>query len=255
MAQLSAPLLDDLRASAERNPLDVRARLRLAAALREAGRLEEATEEYLWLWKNMAQLEPAMATARGSLVLSEIHVLVSRHAGARRRFEGLRDELRAAPSFQQEPRDWVLLNRALGDDERSLEWWESIKNAPARRQALGHAGAMYIEHFLIGRERWADLGRLHPEPAAELEQRGQMLLRQVSMMEGMQPEMRDAMVEGLRKHFRTTAGQFVKGLRAAGREDDARRVSEIAVSLDPSSEMRSAVEKARRRGGLRAARN
>jgi len=53
--------------------------------------------------------------------------------------------------------------------------------------------------------------------------------------------MDDAVLASLRQHFRATAAQFMKGLRAARRWERARRLHEVAVALDASPEMRAAV--------------
>lgn len=236
--------LDGLLALVKANPSDMSLRLRLAGAMLETGRLEEATEEYAWLWKNMVQVEPAMVGVRGSFLISQIFDLVTRHDGARRRFEATRDELQSSPSFQEDPVDWVLLNQALGDEERTLSWVDSIKDAPALRRVLGRA-AVHVERLLIANERWADFGRLYPEAAEEFERRGKMLLVPPPIVQDPDAEMREAMLASLQQHVRTMAGQFMKGLHAAGRDDEARRVFTIATSLDPGPEMRSAVERER----------
>jgi hypothetical protein len=178
---------------------------------------------------------------RASFMVRELQDLVARHARARRRFEALRDALQPPPSLQGDPEDWVLLNKALGEDDRTLRWFDTVKDDSERQEAIGHV-AIHLERILVERERWADFGRLHPEPAAEFEGRAQVCLQHRPVKEGALAEMRDAMLASMQQHVRAMAAQFVKGLRAAGREDDARRVREIALSLDQSSEMRAAVD-------------
>jgi thioredoxin 1 len=59
--------LDRLQRSVVDPERDVRGRMALARALVQAGRKEEAKEELVWLWQNMARVETAMSGVRLSL--------------------------------------------------------------------------------------------------------------------------------------------------------------------------------------------
>lgn len=56
--------LDRARQDAASRPTDIRARMELAAKLADAGRLDDATAEYVWLWEHMLEHDPALHGVR-----------------------------------------------------------------------------------------------------------------------------------------------------------------------------------------------
>ena len=149
----------------------VRARRDGAAALLRSGRYAEATNHYAWLWKNIPRVAPEMEGVRRSFLALEIDSLVRAWPQAAERFADLRDN--AALDATSDPRtvdawmDWVVLNSALGDDERTLSWFDTVKRDPSA-WAITFAVSRYLRRPLRLRNRWADLGRLYGDPLKEL---------------------------------------------------------------------------------------
>ena len=75
--------LDRVRKSLLNPSSDMRGRLTLARALLQAGRREEATDELVWLWQNIARVEPAMTGVRYSYLARDIRDPNESHAPAR----------------------------------------------------------------------------------------------------------------------------------------------------------------------------
>lgn len=68
----SETALAKLRVEAAQQPMGMMGRMNLARALANAGKLDEATEAYAWLWEHMLEHEAAMFGVRASFVLAEI---------------------------------------------------------------------------------------------------------------------------------------------------------------------------------------
>lgn len=127
----ASPSIDELRERSDEG--NVRARLDLARAMRDAGEYEEATDHFVWLWENMARVSPAMRVVRGSLMAHDMQRLVEQHPPAAERFRTLRDEtearLQPPPNMDHDVyQDWIALNRIAGDSDRTDAWLEEHIN-------------------------------------------------------------------------------------------------------------------------------
>lgn len=127
----ASPSIDELRERSDEG--DVRARLDLARALRDAGEYEEAADHFVWLWENMTRVNPAMRGVRGSFMASDMQRLAEQHPPAAERFRALRDEtearLQPPPNMDHDVyQDWVALNRIVGESDRTDAWLEAHIN-------------------------------------------------------------------------------------------------------------------------------
>jgi hypothetical protein len=163
--------LDKLQAEVAQQSTGMLGRMQLARALASAGKVDEATDAYVWLWEHMLEHEPAMFGVRASFMLAEIGDLCSRHASARAKFAALRDA--ALPRSQEaldsdsDPlMDWMLLNQALGEQERTLEWFGQSSFNGARVRC-DHLAAVSKSHVLTctGASRWTTCAT--PSPASD----------------------------------------------------------------------------------------
>ena len=226
---------------------DMRARNQAAKQLLQDHRYPEATEEFVWLWNNIDRVDPAMGGVRVSFMAGQIEKLVAAHGPARRPFEELRDAAGAAADAgrgsERQRRDWIVLNGILGDEDRTIGWFDRVKADPDAAPALARIARFLLEP-LKRRGRWADVGRLYAEPLEELA----LHYRAFETATGplMQKRLGDERFARLpdvnAKLFRTGAAELVASLRAAGRAADADAVRQEALRLDPSSEMRATLD-------------
>lgn len=233
--------LDALRAAAGEK--DLKGRFHLASALVLRGKFEEAQKEFLWLWQRAVEVEPEWVGVKYSYLLRELQMLVAQHAPSREAFAKLRDD--AAPRVAGDKAaltDFLALNSVLGDEDRTLAWWDGVKNAPPE----GVERAAHLLELLEEKERWADIGRLVRDPVGELRQEGDML-REV-MEQAPPAEMPKEMAEQLRAYMqqrlRVRAEVLCRSARAAGRTADALAVVAEARRLDGSKEMEEALSRA-----------
>jgi thioredoxin-like negative regulator of GroEL len=135
-------------------PDDASLRLDYARMLVAAGRLDEATSEYVWLWQRAREAAPVFAI--------DLWRVAGMHPPARAALAQLRDALApaSAPALE-DLRDWLLLNDILGEARRSLQWFEaSYASLPNQHEVAGLVERM-IGPLLIGALRWRDARALY----------------------------------------------------------------------------------------------
>ena len=216
-------------------------------------RYEDAMKGYVWLWNNIPGFPDAYEYGwmgvRQSYMLEPLGSLVGQHPPAHEVFRALRDaSSAAAPAFDLSdwfgPRvDWMLLNQILGQEDRTLEWFDGIKADPRYAAVIAHCARLLLQP-LEASHRWADVGLLFPEPLEALAE-----LHEFVTFGSPQPGAREsvtsaAVTRHLLDRFRAEVSVLYSGLRAAGRATDAKLVREEALRLDPSDEMRRSLEQA-----------
>jgi thiol-disulfide isomerase/thioredoxin len=243
--------LDRARAALTDPLRDIKGRLQLARMLLARGLLGEALEHYAWLWCHMHEVEPAYGGVRVSFLASDIQLLCQRLPEAGARFAALRDQAAAAAEGSgpagEARLDWTVLNGCLGEDERTVEWYDARKDDKASVPVPDEVVDRLLP-LLRERERWADAGRLLREPTQELRQLDELSREALAHLPADQEDMRDAMVAGIKHHLRDQATLLVRALRAAGRSADAEAAEREALRLDDSPEMRAALAQAAERG-------
>jgi hypothetical protein len=232
--------LDRVRKSVADPGSDMRGRLTLARTLLQTGRREEATEQLVWLWENIARIEPAMSGVRVSYLARDIGTLFESHPPARARFVQIRDELEALLNAggAASRLDWIVLNEMLNEREQTLAWFDGAKNDPGAATTIDHCAHRLID-LLVERERWVDIGRLYRDPAAVLTRHHQISAPPPGAT--VPPEMLVALREMMARSFRERAALLLRCLRAAGRLTEAEALEAEALRLDSSNEMMKAL--------------
>jgi thioredoxin 1 len=222
--------------------MDMQERLSNARQLMEDGELEKATAEYAWLWKNMTDREPAMRGVRVSFMAAEMERLADEHAPAKKVFTESRDALEARLKTEDKTfddlLDWIVLNRVVGDQDRTLAWFDRVKRDPDVGETFQRVGYM-VDDLLEKRGRWADLALLTPDAAGELARAQQM--RRLPAKPGMNAEMRKEMEGVHARMFRDKAAVLYVAMLAGGRDEDAAKVAAAAIKAEDTPEMRLAL--------------
>lgn len=225
--------------AAKETPDGVQARLDLAQALVNEGKHDEAADLYVWLWNNMTRISPSMVGVRLSFMKGEMEKLLEAHPGAKSKFAALRDSEECRlddPKGGGNRGDWIALNEMLGEDDRTLKWFDSVKaDRQTRIEAVKETGYS-LENVLLRHDRWADYGRLFPAPLQEVQKAVQMR----RMLMGLKVEGADEMKEHAVLRFRDSVGKLYAGLLAAGRVEQAKRVLETAEKEDAAPELKVA---------------
>jgi thiol-disulfide isomerase/thioredoxin len=227
--------LDRLR-GVEKN--DLSGRLELARAYLERGRDADAAGELMWLWDNALRVDPSWVGVRHSFLLQLMAVLAQRDAKARATFAAVRDAAAARLTDDFARRDWIALCSMLGEEAKVLEWFDRHR-AGFPREVL--ADDVHLRDLLVRAGRWADLGALVLDPAAELRE---FVESSEPMLASAPRDLVERVKAMLTQELRTRAANALRAARAAGRQEAAQAVLEEAKRLDPSPAMAEALEQA-----------
>jgi len=240
---------------------EMRKRLAAARELSKERRHDEATTEFVWLWENIDRIDPGMEGVRVSFMASNIRELVEKDETARARFAAIRDRAASLADVDLTTAklrfDWIVLNEILSEPERTLAWFDGVK-ADERYALVLDRCAHRLITLLKERGRFGDIGRLYRDPAATLveDHRARLPPPDITaepspdVPEKVRPHMRkilQMLLDDLPKQVIEDASFMVTCLLAAGRSVEADAVEREARRIDPSEEMRAALEKARGR--------
>lgn len=211
--------------------VDVRARLELAESLADNGKNREATEEFVWLWNNMVEHEPAMYGVRGSFMASDMQELAARSHDARAAFTKLRDEadarLKGDGRAWQDLYDWIKLNDVIGDRAATLAWIDRVKDDEAGRSSI-HRCLNDVQDILIENGRWELLGRVIKDPVGEF--KGDLAFMMYASPPSGTDEQKAHYEKWQRQHFAEEGAEWHAALLAAGRDDEAWKLADVIIS-------------------------
>jgi hypothetical protein len=133
--------------------------------------------------------------------------------------------------------DWIALNSIVGDQTRTLEWFDKVKT-DARWKPLFRLASAELESLLVVEKRWADIPMVHADPKEEIESFGEMmkLEERMSAREGIPPEQNLEMMETMRRVHRDRLARLYAGLLAADREAEANAFAGQAREVDGDKE-------------------
>lgn len=236
------------RAKDDPDRMGMQERLRLAQELSRAGEHQRATEEFLWLWENMTKREPAMVGVRGSFMANSMRELAAEHEPAREAFAKVRDEaeerLKGENKSWDDLDDWIVLNMIVGEEDKTLEWFDRIKGDPGAERTLRRF-AFRLENLLEERERWEDYVRLVGDPVKKVRTEHARIQMLDNMTMGDADEgQRQEILGFMWEHFRERTGVLHGACLAAGKPEDAEQVAAEGLKLDDTAEMRLALVRA-----------
>jgi len=215
----------------------VQARYRHAQQLMQARKLEEATEEFAWVWTNSREA-PGFGGVRVSFMASDMKQLAKSHDGARKRFAEMRDQLSRAIEAPKVDRDdfgdWIVLNEILEEQDATLKWIDRALAEPRLRPLIRNERR--IADLLIEQGRWADIGALSPDPVADMRDAFSALAVHRDFGGGAAARdraMNQRARQALERLWREQAGRIYAGVLAQARGDEATAAASEAISLDP----------------------
>lgn len=203
------------------SPEQVHERLDLANRLAGAKRYAEALAEYVALWQFVPeQPNPGWRGVRNSFLLVYLQELADAYPPARERFTALRDALEGNVAKLG---DWFGLNFVVGDDARSLAWYDG----GGRELAVTDPEVAWVARFSLRRvfeeaERWADHG-------AQLDAADAELAAARDASERVRPILGEASAE---RTLRGRLAMLLRSYEAAGRTADASAVRAAAPELE-----------------------
>ncbi|MCB9683319.1 MAG: hypothetical protein H6733_17775 [Alphaproteobacteria bacterium] len=131
-------------------------------------RLDDAFAVAKMLWEQVPPDATELRATRLTRIVHDMGVLAAKDDAIREQVVALRDGLDAAKDSERAALDdWVALNRILRDDDRTIAWFDTVKDDPAKKE-LTAAQAPNLFYMLAERGKWADAGRLVDDPIAWL---------------------------------------------------------------------------------------
>jgi thioredoxin-like negative regulator of GroEL len=252
----------------DRDSKDMAARLRTVREVAQAGKAEEAAEEYAWLWDNMVEIDPGMSGVRGSFMANDMKALAERSADAKNRFTMLREAAAAKrsadPASVEFLDDWIVLNEVIGDEDATLAWFDRVKTGEA--DGAGDAKMLGSVSFrlvglLVEKDRLADVPLLYPDPLGELrsdyEMSAEMARRQPELPDFLDEATKESVRSQPWEQFREKVAVLYVGNLAAGKNDVAMQVMAAARKMYDKPRLITgvigfAVEKGQARPGMNA---
>lgn len=196
---------------------EVLAREERARELMRQAKNEEATEQFVWLWKNIAEQYPKAMGERNSFLAADMARLATICQTAHQQFMQLRDEAKSKANWQ----DWVILNDVINDQDKTIEWFDQAKLDSSQHQTIKALGSR-LQHTLIEHGRWAEVTALYEDPIAELKTRFEL---------GQSLKQQDV------NQFPKDAGQLYAAYLAAQDERTAKNIAQESLRLDNTPAM------------------
>lgn len=228
---------------------EVDARYEVAGELMQAGRLEDAADQYIWLWSNIETQHPPMGGVRVSFMAGSMEQLALRSPACRAKFEALRDGLAPrialGPEFDDDAfDDWVVLNRrVLGDHGAVIAWAEAAEPDPAMLEGTLDQFAS-VRNELIEMGRWDLAAKLIGDPLRRAHRELDLERRKGQMREE-HPEWEADLPAGVdeweRQHARESLARLHTLALVLCLDRDARTIANEAMAFDPSDDMRIAL--------------
>lgn len=221
--------LDALRTKAEQSG-DVRDQFVLVATLLNRNMIPEAAERTLVLWDGLADYRNAVVRQPDAQIVELLAQFAMGHPPTRQalqtRLMQYQSDVDAGKADLRRIEEWILLSSILNQPAAPVAWHDRLAADEANREQLAAVGPL-LEPLLVGRNRYADLGRLYPDPAARVHE-----LVQYEQAIVADPEMADNERGRQMAHlfFVSAAANLYAGVLTAQREQEAVAVSDAAVA-------------------------
>jgi hypothetical protein len=212
-----------------------------ADKLSKSGKLEEAGKKFESIWNDLRKQDPMFVGPSAPTVVEAIRSHCARSRTWRDRFRTLRDQ--AADTFDARGKQladlaaWIVLNRIVDQDQKTLEWWDRVRKSPLARDVLTRFRS-WLEPMLEREGRLGDLALAIDDPAA-LVRREYDGFRAAVRQDSSELNFRVA-----REVFLTRHARHYACLLLAGRERDATRLATEAMTVDHSPQMVACMVKA-----------
>lgn len=221
----------------------VQDRMSDARSLIQAEDYDTALPILIDLWNNMATDEPSMSAVRVSFFVGDIANACSDHAPTRDAFIKIRDEdeanLKTNPDYDTLT-DWIVLNNAVGQPEKTLEWFDRVKTTDKGKATISNLSYL-IDRLVRERGDLRDLLVLNPQPITKLRSEVGQARHGANVLFANDPERHAEFTASLWDKARSEAGLLHAALILDDRARDASDFRGEALRLDDTPAMRVAL--------------
>lgn len=228
----------------DRSAKDLVSQIQVVRDIIMLGRLDAATDDLTWLWQNMAKVQPDSVGVRLTALASDMQNVAMRDEAALKAFSKLRDELeprvKGGTVDRETMIDWVVLNRVVSDEERTIDWIDQAVVRPDASAVLEPVSFLIVD-TLIARRRLADVARIHANPSSAMAKdysiAGQYFA--AAKAQGQEPD--EGTLMQLREQFRRKWACVYAGTLSLGKEDAAADIAKEMLQLDDTPDTRFAL--------------
>lgn len=222
--------------------MNLQARVHQARRLMRAGEYEKATEQYVWMWNHLTDEDSSIPFARVLLLHHDMKRLASRYKPALKQFTAMRDEvaeqLNSPVTTWKERKLWILLNAVVDQPDKTLAWFDHVKNEPAKQGALASMRE-WLEPTLVEAGRWEELGSLYPHPVQAVTANIRAFEYRMQSVLPKSDHRQRPSEQRVRNDHRKEAAVTYASVLATGREKAARQVAQLAIEAFGAAETRA----------------
>ncbi len=202
-----------------------------ARELQSAGKNAEALEEYIWIWNNASSTDPNVSPIRLTAVPVELKQLFASYPAGKAKFSELRDAAEKTSNRQ----DWIILNMVLGDDARTLAWFDKAKLDPKESDTIQKQSTL-LEPIMFNKSRWDDAATyLYPNPIVKINE----YFKHAQDMKKPRPDTEVAKdFDPFPSMVLLLYGTYV----GAGRDAEAQKIANECLRLDDTPAMREGLK-------------
>lgn len=223
--------------------------LRLSNATRDIKekQFEKATATLLSLWKNESEEEQErLPHAWFLLELDQIKPLFDQYPPARTEFERLRDDPGRYPDrWDRSPVDprtnWIYLNALLGEDDKTLAWFDTVKNQEGWKLLANDLVRRHVCKAITREKRWADVCLAVPDPLASLQAK-LAFAQYIQKQEGTNARLAQTQIEkGVVSDLRRDAPGFYLSYLKSGNATKAKSYAAAVAACPETGEILAAM--------------
>jgi thiol-disulfide isomerase/thioredoxin len=228
----------------DRTSKDMQSQLQIARELVFKGNADAATDDFVWLWQNIAKVEPSMTGVRVSLLARDMKNLAARHPKAKAAFTALRDDAAKAaedkdPEFASRV-DWIVLNGVIDDSTQTLAWSDRVKGSDEGNAAFGRT-AYLLEPLFLESGRLADLPLVYADPIGSMKLAAVLPETYSKTLEAKGEKPNEDAIASMKEQFRQKWSRVYVGYLAAGKDEKAGELAAEFVKLEDPTDARFAM--------------
>ncbi|MBY0113274.1 MAG: thioredoxin fold domain-containing protein [Phycisphaerales bacterium] len=231
-------------ARVDRTSKDMQAQLQIARELVFKGNADAATDDFVWLWQNIAKIDPAIAGVRVSFLASDMKNLAARHPKAKAAFTALRDDAAKAPEGKDTDYanrvDWIVLNGVIDDSKQTLAWFDRVKGSDEGKSAFGQT-AYLLEPLFLESDRLADLPLVYADPIGSMKLAASLPETYTRTVEARGEKPDEDAIASMKEQFRQKWARVYVGYLAAGKDEKAGELAAEFVKLEDPTDARFAM--------------
>ncbi|MDZ4773523.1 MAG: thioredoxin family protein [Planctomycetota bacterium] len=217
-------------------PNDPHRRIDLALLLGDRGDFAASLAELMWCWDHGTEIDPSFAETRGSFLLGELLRLSRIHPPAgdalAGRAKGIYQRVVGCVVTESELADFLLLNRELQQQERTLAAFDALSSGTEACVALRDRLAPLAVDPLIDSRRYKEALALIGDPRAYFNRLGAEFRASSERIEKERPGDSLTVIDANKRAVRSASVRIYEALLGATQFDDAESFAQLVVAFD-----------------------